>query len=212
MRRPTGRVLPLAVATATALLACTQESSDDGLGFGSAGPGPASASASASASAGDAGDEASSSETSAPEGTTGDDAAAEGSEASGNGEVTETTSPESGPQSSDASDGDGDGDSSSAGEPLEPFAYGRCSDGCDADHCTTIDGFNGSFCTTECVDGVCPQPVDGDAVAQCLLGPDLAMPPVNCVLTCSVAAQDCPVAMACVDAMMGSDAGICLWL
>jgi hypothetical protein len=77
--------------------------------------------------------------------------------------------------------------------------------------CIVIQGFDGSFCTTDCIDGACPQAPDGDAVAQCLLGPDLSMDPINCVLTCHTDAQECPTGMTCVDAMMGGNAGICLW-
>lgn len=101
--------------------------------------------------------------------------------------------------------------SSESGEPLGEWDYGNCSADCPADMCIVIQGFDGSFCTTNCVDGACPQAPDGDALAQCLLGPDLTMDPINCVLTCHTDAQECPTGMTCVDAMMGGNAGICLW-
>ncbi|MFO0637243.1 MAG: hypothetical protein U0168_30840 [Nannocystaceae bacterium] len=105
----------------------------------------------------------------------------------------------------------GAAESSGGGQIGPTYDYGQCNDGCPADLCITIDGFNGSFCTTPCEDGMCPQPTEGNASGQCLLGPDLMLPPVNCILTCSVAGQNCPTGMTCVDAMMGGDAGICLW-
>ncbi|HWB73722.1 MAG TPA: hypothetical protein VG755_02180 [Nannocystaceae bacterium] len=128
------------------------------------------------------------------------------------------TTPESSGSSSGAVEtGDASSDSSSSdaasatGEPLGEWGYGSCSADCPADMCIVIEGFEGSFCTTSCVDGACPQAPDGDALAQCLLGPDLTMDPINCVLTCHTDAQECPSGMTCVDAMMGGNAGICLW-
>ena len=116
---------------------------------------------------------------------------------------------DSGEASSDASSSSDA--ASESGEPLGEWDYGNCSADCPADMCIVIQGFDGSFCTTNCVDGACPQAPDGDALAQCLLGPDLTMDPINCVLTCHTDAQECPTGMTCVDAMMGGNAGICLW-
>jgi hypothetical protein len=112
--------------------------------------------------------------------------------------------------SEDTTSSDASG-SSDTGEPLGEWGYDNCSADCPADMCIVIQGFDGSFCTTNCIDGACPPAPDGEAVAQCLLGPDLTMPPVNCVLTCHTDAQECPTGMTCVDAMMGGNAGICLW-
>lgn len=129
-----------------------------------------------------------------------------------------TPEPESSSSSGVADTGDASSEASSSsdaasesGEPLGEWGYGSCSADCPADMCIVIQGFDGSFCTTNCVDGACPQAPEGDALAQCLLGPDLSMDPINCVLTCHTDAQECPTGMTCVDAMMGGNAGICLW-
>ncbi len=187
------------------LFSCSVESDGPatGLGDGTAGSattsggssGASDGSSSSSASAGDdtAPSESSSGTSGAPGSSDGDSSAHVGTEASSDGSA-----------SSEAS-------SDESGTPLGEWDYGTCSNGCAADMCVVIQGFDGSFCTTPCIDGACPSAPDGEAEAQCLLGPDLTMPPVNCVLTCDTVAQDCPTGMTCVDAMMGASAGICLW-
>lgn len=197
------------IAMVLVLSACAIDVAGDG--FGSPGPG---AEAGSEPPGDDPDDEGGSA------GSSGD-----GAEGPAEAEGSTTTAADDGAEDDTADPGDDDagdgpepgssegGDEASADEtgPGASYDYGRCSDGCPADQCITIDGFDGSFCTTACVDGSCPPPPDGDATGQCLLGPDLMMPPVNCVLTCSVAGQGCPGDMVCVDAMMGGDAGICLW-
>lgn len=182
-------------------IGCAQSVPDNNWGFDSKGDGADAASSTGGAA-----------ETTSEDDPAGS-AADEGESGSSSGEAPAASS--EGEASSGAGDptatDDGAPAESSEGGVVETYDYGRCSDGCPAEMCMTIDGFNGSFCTTACVDGACPQPDEGEATGQCLLGTDLTMPPVNCVLTCSVAAQDCPGEMACLDAMMGGDAGICLW-
>jgi hypothetical protein len=193
------RITKLVAIALGSFIGCAQSVPDNNWGFDSKGDDPG---ANASATSGDP-----------PATTSDDDTSSEDDGESTSGDPPAQTS------EGETSSGDGDASSSDDGTPaqsseggdVETFDYGRCSDGCPAEMCMTIDGFDGSFCSIACEDGACPQPTEGEATGQCLLGPDLAMPPVNCVLTCSVAAQDCPGEMACVDAMMGGDAGICLW-
>lgn len=204
--RTTNPSIPVATIAFASFIGCAQSVPDNNWGFDSmdeaadASTSTAGSDAPATSSTGEA-DGSGSAQT--PD----EDSSGAADDAPASSEGGEASIGDEGPASTD----DGAPAESSEGGGGETYDYGRCNDGCAADMCITIDGFDGSFCTTTCVDGECPQPADGDAVGQCLLGPDLTMPPVNCVLTCSVAGQDCPGEMACVDAMMGGDAGICLW-
>jgi hypothetical protein len=189
------------VVSLVVLAACSVETG--GLGTGVSGVGSA-------GEGGDSGSE-SSATTDAPatdDGGDDDDGAAHDSSSGGSAPAESSTTDAETTEVGTSSDASSSGDT---GEPLGEWGYDNCSADCPADMCIVIQGFDGSFCTTNCVDGACPPAPDGEAVAQCLLGPDLTMPPVNCVLTCHTDAQECPTGMTCVDAMMGGNAGICLW-
>lgn len=195
-------------ATLAASLAggCAEDVTGGGLGFGSASATAGAGETSHGAATTAVGEGSSDAGSSGADGNADDDGSDGGSSSGAAGSSSDGGAVDGGEVGSS-----GAAESSGGGQVGPTYDYGQCNDGCPADMCITIDGFDGSFCTTPCEDGACPQPTEGNASGQCLLGPDLMLPPVNCVLTCSVAGQNCPTGMTCVDAMMGADAGICLW-